>query len=528
MTGSAQLVRQQRRSHGTTIGHVASLSPGTTSAVNELMCRRCQLRSSGHVAITRTLRHSLVGWLPMHTALFLRSRGMRRAAPRALLFLGVATSDVWAQESAAVPPPALTPATPLQAVNTRPRWTEYRGRRALHLAPLPGQEQATDQEMWAVIVGSDFTDGVIEVDVSGARRTGYATDNASAFKGFVGISFRVRGDTAERFYLRPENARLDDQLFRNRSTQYEAPPDAPWQQLRRDAPDVYESYADMEPGGWTQLRIEVRGRSARLFVNGATQPALVVPELKHGVSRGAIALWTRISADAYFSNLRILPLPTTPTTPTTPGIASQGTAASDQPLPAIREVVNGRVERTTFRDRPALRLVADPGKARTDEAILAMLDGPAFVNGSIEMTVAARPLPDAPADSRGFVGISFRTGPQAAWSEVFYVRPLNARVDDQLRRNHTVQYSSAPAFPWQRLRKESPGAYESYADMEPSTWLALRIEVDGTRARLFVGGASQPSLVVNDLRHGATGGQVALWAHVETDAYFGPVTITPR
>ena len=26
--------------------------------------------------------------------------------------------------------------------------------------------------MWAVIVGSDFTDGVIEVDVSGARRTG--------------------------------------------------------------------------------------------------------------------------------------------------------------------------------------------------------------------------------------------------------------------------------------------------------------------------------------------------------------------
>ncbi len=201
----------------------------------------------------------------------------------------------------------LTPATKLQAVNTRPVWTDYRDRSALQLAPLAGQEQATDQEMWVVLTGTDFSNGTIEVDVAGARRKGYAADNASAFKGFIGVSFRVRGDTAERFYVRTENARLDDQLFRNRTTQYEAPPDAPWQVLRRESPGVYESYADMEAGAWTTLRLDVSGTSARLYVNGAAQPALVVTDLKHGESRGAIALWTRISVDAYFSNLRVTP-----------------------------------------------------------------------------------------------------------------------------------------------------------------------------------------------------------------------------
>ena len=131
------------------------------------------------------------------------------------------------------------------------------------------------------------------------------TDNASAFKGFVGISFRIHGDTAERFYLRTENARLDDQLFRNRSTQYEADPAYPWPRLRQESAGVYESYVDLEPGAWTHVKIEVSGTKARLYVNGATQPCLIVNDLKNGASRGKVALWTRISSDAYFANLRI-------------------------------------------------------------------------------------------------------------------------------------------------------------------------------------------------------------------------------
>src|SRR5262245_53045834 len=109
--------------------------------------------------------------------------------------------------------------TRLTAINARVLWIDHRGRRALKLAPLEGHEHDTDQELMAVLTGSDFRNGVIELDVSGARRQGYSTaEDVSGFKGIVGLTFRLHGDSAERLYIRPENARLDNQLFRNRST----------------------------------------------------------------------------------------------------------------------------------------------------------------------------------------------------------------------------------------------------------------------------------------------------------------------
>ena len=206
------------------------------------------------------------------------------------------------------PPPAipLDSTTKFALTNARILWVDYRGRHALKLAPLVGHERDVDQALVAVLTETEFKDGVIEVDVSGARREGYSkAEDVSGFKGIVGVSFRVHGDSAERFYIRPENSRLNNQLFRNRSTQYESDPDFSWQRLREEAPGVYESYVDVEAGAWTRLRIEVAGTTARLFVNGAPQPCLVVNDLKLGETRGKIALWARISTEAYFSNLRV-------------------------------------------------------------------------------------------------------------------------------------------------------------------------------------------------------------------------------
>ena len=160
--------------------------------------------------------------------------------------------------------------------------------------------------------------------------------------------------------------------------------------------------------------------------------------------------------------------------------------------------------------------------------MLALLDEPEFRDGVIQIDVAGAPRPGTPADSRGFIGISFRTGPHGSWTDVFYLRPTNGRADDQLRRNHAVQYASDPEYPWHRLREESPGVYEAYADMVAGAWTTMRIEVAGTKARLYVNGASQPCLIVNDLKHGDRPGKIALWAHVETDAYFGPISVSAR
>jgi hypothetical protein len=155
----------------------------------------------------------------------------------------------------------------------------------------------------AIINGVKFRDGTIEVDVAG-RRGPYAVPSD---RGFVGVAFRLSADGSkwEYIYLRPDNGRADDQTQRNHSVQYASHPDFPWPRLRKESPEKYESYVDLQSGVWTRMRIEVSGATARLFVHDNTQPNLIVNDLKHGVSDGGVALWIGAGSEAFFSNLRI-------------------------------------------------------------------------------------------------------------------------------------------------------------------------------------------------------------------------------
>lgn len=149
-----------------------------------------------------------------------------------------------------------------------------------------------------------------------------------------------------------------------------------------------------------------------------------------------------------------------------------------------------------------------------------------FSNGVIEVEMAGAPEPGAGEGARGFTGIVFRKQGDSSY-DTFYLRPTNGRANDQVRRNHTAQYMSYPNWPWPRLRKESPGKYESYVDVVPGEWTKIRIEVRGDRARLFVHGNPQPTLVVNDVKSGAHAkGSVALWLGPETIAHFRNLTVT--
>jgi hypothetical protein len=104
---------------------------------------------------------------------------------------------------------------------------------------------------------------------------------------------------------------------------------------------------------------------------------------------------------------------------------------------------------------------------------------------------------------------------------------VNGRAEDQLQRNHSEQYVSHPEFPWNRLRQESPGVYESYVDLVPGEWTKVRIVVSGREARLFVHGADQPCLIVKDLKLGASKGAGALWIGPGTEAHFADLRVTP-
>jgi len=176
-----------------------------------------------------------------------------------------------------------------------------------------------------------------------------------------------------------------------------------------------------------------------------------------------------------------------------------------------------------YQGRRAVRLVEASG-AKGDP--IALLKGVDMGDGTIEAELAGVPAAGAPEAARGFVGIAFHVQADGRL-ECIYVRPTNGRADDQLRRNHSTQYVSHPDFPWFRLRKEQPGVYESYVDLEPGAWTRIKIVVAGAKARLYVHGAEQPVLIVNDLRLGATRGGVALWIGDGTEAWFSRIAVRP-
>ena len=166
---------------------------------------------------------------------------------------------------------------------------------------------------------------------------------------------------------------------------------------------------------------------------------------------------------------------------------------------------------------PALHLVGS-GMSAYDQR-LAILPYAAFGDGSIDATLSGDTLPDAAPDARGFVGVAFHVGAPGEPFEVMWLRPTNGRADDQLRRNHAVQYAAYPNHWWDRLRRESPGVYESYVDLVPGALTAVRIAIAGERARLYVGQYEQPVLLVNDLKLGSRTGRAAIWIGDGTDAW---------
>jgi len=203
-------------------------------------------------------------------------------------------------------------------------------------------------------------------------------------------------------------------------------------------------------------------------------------------------------------------------------------AASDLLAPERLERVNVAAEAALYRGKPAVRLVEAAG-VPTDAETLAVVPGTRFRDGTLELEIAGAPRAGTEAGgARGFVGIAFHLQKDPLRYECFYLRPTNGRTDEQLRRNHTTQYVSHPDHPWHRLRKETPGVYESYVDLVPGEWTRVKIVVSGTNARLYVHGAEQPSLIVNDLKLGASEGAVALWIGPGTEAHFTGLRVESR
>jgi len=186
---------------------------------------------------------------------------------------------------------------------------------------------------------------------------------------------------------------------------------------------------------------------------------------------------------------------------------------------------NVSIAQTNYKGRRAVQIIATPGAANASS--YAVVKDTSLRDGTIAVDLAGQPAASSGEGARGFIGVAFRLQSDGSY-EYIYLRPTNGRADDQVRRNHSTQYSSYPDFDFARSRGEAPGKYESYVDLQPGVWTKYKIEIEGRRARLYVDGTEQPCLVVNDLKREPHDGGVALWVGPGTEGYFANLKISAK
>jgi len=124
---------------------------------------------------------------------------------------------------------------------------------------------------------------------------------------------------------------------------------------------VFDSHA------WTHLRIDVSGATAKVFVNGATEPALTVARLRRPAAAGTVGLKGEFGA--YFSNLQLTPRAPVDAPPAeapapgvitrwelSPALPTDSVLRDRLPVPATWSVAgadpDGLLNISRFRDKP--------------------------------------------------------------------------------------------------------------------------------------------------------------------------------
>ncbi len=157
-----------------------------------------------------------------------------------------------------------------------------------------------------LVIPASFQNGSIEVDIL-SRLNGKGPADARAF---AGIAYRIARGAAhfEAVYLRPLNGRktLPPSPRDQRAVQYFAYPDWKFDRLREEYPDGrYEAGADIGPGEWIHLRLDIDDTKAKVTVNEAE--ALTVTEPKAAPVAGDIGLFVDIGSESFFSHLSVTP-----------------------------------------------------------------------------------------------------------------------------------------------------------------------------------------------------------------------------
>lgn len=165
-------------------------------------------------------------------------------------------------------------------------------------------------------------------------------------------------------------------------------------------------------------------------------------------------------------------------------------------------------------------------ESTVDEPTYLKLKGNVFKNGIIEVKMWSQIQEPTPfRQARGFIGIAFRIAAGDTAFESVYLRPQNGRARSQFVRNHTVQYFSYPHYKFNKLRRDHPGEYETWAPVSLGEWITMRLEVRGSQLEMFVNDEKHSGFVVDKMKGDVRDGAIGLWVDVGTTAYFKDLKI---
>lgn len=134
-----------------------------------------------------------------------------------------------------------------------------------------------------------------------------------------------------------------------------------------------------------------------------------------------------------------------------------------------------------------------------------------FQDGTIEFDVY-------PAANAAFAGVAFRVQSDDDYELIFF-RPRVSRKDQAVQ--YAAVFQGAPT--WQ-IYNGPP--YTGPTNIPLEKWTHIKLQIAGSVAKLYVGAAAEPALVVPDLKQTPVKGKLGFWGHAG-DVYFADLTYTP-
>jgi hypothetical protein len=202
--------------------------------------------------------------------------------------------------------------------------------------------------------------------------------------------------------------------------------------------------------------------------------------------------------------------------------ASTGLARKEAITPDLSRIDDGKVWsainadcRTAMENGKRVVRIRPKATVHTPSNIgIAVVEGVEFSEGTVELDIKGKSQIQST-----FPGVAFNVVDGKTF-EAVYFRPFNFKRDDTAYRSRAVQYVAWPENTWEKLRKETPGMYESTAKPapDPNGWFHARIEVTKQKVKVWVDDAKEPSLVVDRLA-GPHSGKVGLWVDSQEGAF---------